>query len=223
MALVEEFYPSPEEQKLYDLVSDYLQKENLYALPTSQRQLMTLILRRLLASSTFAISGTLAVLAGRLGKVVLNGSPTEKFGDDNPFLSFPQGSSGNPEVLDEAVSQNFETYDELKDEWEEDGEEATEEPKYTEHDIEKMKAEISSLNEFEKLAKSINKNSKGEKLITALERGFTELERLGAKRKAIIFTESTRTQEYLRKTLEERGYAGNVVLFNGSNNDPKEL
>ncbi|MDO8445265.1 MAG: SNF2-related protein [Deltaproteobacteria bacterium] len=202
IALVEEFYPTPEEQRLYDLVSDYLQSESLYALPTSQRQLMTLILRRLLASSTFAISGTLAVLAGRLDNLVSTHTP---------------GNGG----VDETISSDFETYDELKDEWEEDGEEAGEEPKYTEHDIENIKAEISSLNEFEKLAKSISKNSKGEKLITALERGFTELERLGAKRKAIIFTESTRTQEYLRKTLEERGYAGKVVLFNGSNNDPK--
>lgn len=202
IALVEEFYPTPEEQRLYDLVSDYLQSESLYALPTSQRQLMTLILRRLLASSTFAISGTLAVLAGRLDNLVSTHTP---------------GNAG----VDETISSDFETYDELKDEWEEDGEEAGEEPKYTEHDIENIKAEIGSLNEFEKLAKSISKNSKGEKLITALERGFTELKRLGAKRKAIIFTESTRTQEYLRKTLEERGYAGKVVLFNGSNNDPK--
>lgn len=202
IALVEEFYPTPEEQRLYDLVSDYLQRGNLYALPTSQRQLMTLILRRLLASSTFAISGTLEVLAGRLNDLVSTHTP---------------GNGG----VDETISSDFETYDELKDEWEEDGEETGEEPKYTEHDIDNIKAEITSLNEFEKLAKSISKNSKGEKLITALERGFTELERLGAKRKAIIFTESTRTQEYLRKTLEERGYAGKVVLFNGSNNDPK--
>ena len=63
IALVEEFYPTTEEQKLYDLVSEYLQADNLYALPSSQRKLMTLILRRLLASSTYAISGTLEGLA----------------------------------------------------------------------------------------------------------------------------------------------------------------
>ena len=50
IALVEEFMPSEPEQKLYNLVSDYLQRQNLYALPASQRQLMTLILRRLLAT-----------------------------------------------------------------------------------------------------------------------------------------------------------------------------
>ena len=35
-------------------------------LPSSQRQLMTLICRKLLASSTYAISGTLDALANRL-------------------------------------------------------------------------------------------------------------------------------------------------------------
>jgi hypothetical protein len=62
-ALVQEFVPTAEEQRLYDLVSDYLQSPNLYALPSSQRQLMTLMLRKLLASSTYAISDTLAGLA----------------------------------------------------------------------------------------------------------------------------------------------------------------
>src|SRR5690606_12555792 len=36
IALVEEFYPTEEEQRLYDIVSNYLQAENLYALPASQ-------------------------------------------------------------------------------------------------------------------------------------------------------------------------------------------
>jgi SNF2 family DNA or RNA helicase len=44
-ALVQEFIPSNDEQKLYDLVSDYLQKPALHALPRSQRQLMTLTRR----------------------------------------------------------------------------------------------------------------------------------------------------------------------------------
>jgi len=57
-AIVQEFVPTPEEQQLYDLVSEYLQGDTLYALPASQRMLMTLILRKLLASSTYAISDT---------------------------------------------------------------------------------------------------------------------------------------------------------------------
>jgi SNF2 family DNA or RNA helicase len=64
-ALVQEFVPTSEEQQLYDLMTGYLQQPTLYALPASQRQLMTLILRKLLASSTYAISDTLDGLARR--------------------------------------------------------------------------------------------------------------------------------------------------------------
>jgi ERCC4-related helicase len=199
IALVEEFFPTEEEQRLYDLVSGYLQAENLYALPASQRKLMTLILRRLLASSTFAISVTLEGLAQKLENTI---------------------SDSNPTNIEAEIADNYENYDELKEEWEDD-ETEIEDNQYTEQDKVNIRLEIKSLKEFEKLAKSIRKNSKGEKLFTALENGFKELLRLGAANKAIIFTESKRTQEYLSNILEERGYSGKVVLFNGTNTDIK--
>lgn len=200
IALVEEFYPTAEEQKLYDLVSDYLQRDTLYALPSSQRKLMTLILRKLLASSTYAISGTLEGLVVKLENVI-----AEK----------------NSDGMEKAVAEDFEPYEDMKDEWEEESEPEPEKEKkqYTSAEIESVKKEINNLKEFERLAKSIRKNSKGEKLFTALTNGFRELDRLGAQKKAIIFTESRRTQEYLKDILENRGYAGRVVLFNGTNTD----
>jgi ERCC4-related helicase len=200
IALVEEFFPTEEEQRLYDLVSNYLQAENLYALPAGQRKLMTLILRRLLASSTFAISSTLEGLGKKLENIISQNTSVD---------------------TEEIIAENFETFDELKDEWSEDDEEEKEEDSYTADDIENIKTEIKALKEFETLAKSIHRNSKGEKLFTALENGFKEMGRLNAPRKAIIFTESTRTQIYLRNILEARGFADKVVLFNGSNTDPK--
>ena len=60
------FEPSTEEQRLYDEVSDYLQRDLLYALPKGQRHLITMIVRKLLASSSFAIAGTLNSLIKRL-------------------------------------------------------------------------------------------------------------------------------------------------------------
>ena len=70
--LVQAFTPEESEDRLYHLVSEYLQRDNLQALPASQRSLMTLVLRKLLASSTFAIAGALDTLSqrlrGRLGK-----------------------------------------------------------------------------------------------------------------------------------------------------------
>ncbi len=200
VALVEEFYPSDDEQRLYDLVSDYLQTDSLYALPASQRKLMTLTLRKLLASSSFAIAGTLEALMKKLRTII-----------DNNIS----------ENLEDLVAENFEAYENLKDEWEEDDETGKEEKVYDTDDLEKIKKEIEALNTFHALAISIVKNTKGEKLFTALERGFQEMNRLNAPRKAIIFTESTRTQIYLRNILETRGYAGKVVLFNGSNLDAK--
>ncbi len=206
MAITQEFVPSPDEQRLYDLVSAYLQRENLFALPPSQRQLMTLILRKLLASSTFAISGTLDALAIKLENIVT--------------------TQGLQEDIEQIVSQDFESYDEIKDEWEDAEEEnqpvtETEEELYTSKEIKDIKKEINDLKEFQHLARSITRNSKGEVLLTALKKGFAEIERLGGNKKAIIFTESTRTQEYLNRILGNTDYKDRIVLFNGSNNDQK--
>jgi ERCC4-related helicase len=199
--ITEEFVPSEAEQKLYDLVSGYLQRETLYALPSSQRQLMTLICRKLLASSTYAISGTLDALASRLETASAENIPTVATPED--------------------VAADFEAIDEVEEEWDEDETTEKDGPVYTAEDKERMRAEIKSLREFKELAASIVKNSKGEVLLTALAKGFAKARELGAPEKAIIFTESTRTQEYLCKVLEQTAYAGKIVLFNGTNKDAK--
>lgn len=204
--ILQEFTPRDDERRLYDLVSDYLQRPNLYALPPGQRTLMTLILRKLLASSTYAISGTLQGLADKLEATITR-----------------QNKLANSE-LGELFVTNYETFEEQQDEWidDEEGSETDdpEERNYSNEEIEEIKQEIEALNEFKKLAQSITVNSKGEVLFTALTKGFEKLQELGANRKAIIFTESTRTQEYLKNILEARGYKDEIVLFNGSNNDP---
>jgi SNF2 family DNA or RNA helicase len=199
-AIVQEFFPTPEEQKLYDLVSDYLQRPNLFALPASQRQLMTLILRKLLASSTFAISSTLGGLAAKLEAIA--------------------AEQVSAEIPPEEVAPDYEAVDETEDEWDEDPP-LKEDRRYTPEELQHMGAEVADLKEFQSLAQSIVKNSKGEVLLTALKRGFAAATEKGAQKKAIIFTESTRTQEYLRSLLEKTEYTGKIVLFNGSNTDPQ--
>ncbi|MGO8752993.1 MAG: SNF2-related protein [Thermoguttaceae bacterium] len=209
-ALVQEFVPSREEQRLYDLVSDYLQQPTLYALPASQRSLMTLILRKLLASSTYAISDTLSGLAFKL-----------------------ESNAKAAEIVDApptTITENWEEFDELADEWEPDEEgngEAGENPTYTSAQLAEMRQEMAKLREFHALAKSIVRNSKGEVLLTALRRGFAAASdaQQNAKgktlqQKALIFTESRRTQEYLFRILQETEFAGKVMVFNGTNTDP---
>ena len=74
---------------------------------------------------------------------------------------------------------------------------------------------------FRDLAVSITENAKGLSLMQALDAGFSKARALEAAEKAIIFTESRRTQDYLLRILEESRFANQVVLFNVSNNDSK--
>jgi len=56
----------------------------------------------------------------------------------------------------------------------------------------------------------------------ALRDGFEQMDRVGALHRALIFTESRRTQDYVKDFLEANGFAGKVIRFNGSNNGPEE-
>ncbi|MCG7876039.1 MAG: DEAD/DEAH box helicase [Candidatus Thiodiazotropha endolucinida] len=195
--ITQEFWPSQDEQDLYDMVSDYLQRSELCALPNAQRKLMTLVMRKLLASSTFAIAGALDSLVNKLHRQIRE----------------------NQKLVQrlEAIEDDFELLDEYEDELGVD-----EEPEpLTEDDIAAIENEIEDLTVFRDLAVSITENAKGLALLDALESGFAKARELGAKNKAIIFTESRRTQNYLVKLLGDKGYGDNLVLFNGSNNDAK--
>jgi predicted RecB family nuclease len=210
-ALVQEFYPSPEEQKLYDLVTEYLQRPTLYALPSGQRHLMTLILRKLLASSSRAIAGTLAGLATKLEAAERANQPV-----------------GAPAA---SVADDFEDLDELVDEWDEGDngeEEGTAAPnRLSPEQVAELRSERDALRRFCLLAAGIVKDSKGSVLLTALRRGFEAAkqaqERQGAPvlaLKAVIFTESRRTQDYLMELLEQTEFAGQAMQFNGTNSNP---
>jgi len=206
--IVQEYFPNEEEITLYNWVSKYLQRPYLFALPTSQRQLMTLILRKLLASSTYAIYGTLNALVKRLDEIIVS---QNTIAETNLF------------------SADYDAFEEVAEEWEADDYADEDDEKdddadsririYTPDEIEQIKEEKADLERFRALAQIIKKNSKAEQLFTALERGFEALERLGANKKALVFTESRRTQDFICSLLEKRGYAGKVVKFNGSNSD----
>lgn len=197
--ITEAFIPKREEQVLYEKISDYLQRENLKALPSSQRQLITLVLRKLLASSTFAIHGALTKMINRLESILAKDIEQQK-------------KSGTE------ISEDFESFEDTKEEWEDEGEDKT---LLSETDKISIKEEIAELKEFHKLAVSITENAKGESLLKALKVGFKKAKQLKAKEKVIIFTESRRTQNYLLDLLGKTQYAEKIVLFNGSNNDPQ--
>jgi len=197
-AIVQEFTPSQEERELSGLVAEYLRRPNLNALPEGQRQLISLVLWKLLASSTHAIAGALDTMARRL-----------------------QGNLDKAsEVIDltQTLDEDYEGLDELADESEKELE-SEEVVTLTAGERDAIAAEIAELQRFKNLATSIRENAKGKALLIALERAFAELKRLGAARKAIIFTESRRTQDYLMSLLADTPYGDGIVLFNGTNTD----
>ncbi|MEK7556025.1 MAG: SNF2-related protein [Patescibacteria group bacterium] len=209
--ITQDYVPTEQEVELYDGMSEYLQRTKLYALPFSQRQLMTLILRKLLASSSFAIASTLDKLVYKLERLITD-TKAKLPQQDVDTISLLGDFEALPEVSDEWID----------DEESDEDEDEKEKKALTEKDIVLMEHEKADLERFRDLAQKIYTNSKGDALLTALKKGFEMTAELGAKKKAIIFTESTITQRYLSETLlGKNGYEGKIVLFNGSNNDDK--
>lgn len=198
--ITQDFHPGPEEQRLYNEVSEYLRRDNLQALPASQRSLMTMVMRKLLASSTYAIAGALDSFCRKLR------------------LKLKESDSAEEQLIEEeGLEDDYDGMEDLLDEWGEDDES----PILTADDKIAIAEEIEELEKYSQLAVSITNNAKGEKLSTALEKGFEMAKALGAAEKAIIFTESRRTQNYLLEVLSQTELKDSIVLFNGSNTDPK--
>lgn len=93
--ITQDFIPTDAEQDLYELVSAYLQRPTLFALPVGQRNLITLILRKLLASSSFAIAGTLRTLVERSESIKAKAAATP----------------------DDLAEDDFEAKEEYQEEW----------------------------------------------------------------------------------------------------------
>lgn len=197
LPILEEFTPEESEDQLYELVSEYLRRPNLQALPASQRSLMTLVLRKLLASSSFAIAGALTSLANRLKVKLQKQEPADSLADD--------------------LDQDYEALGETAEEWDDDEPEAP----LSEADRTALQAEIADLERFAGLATSIQHPAKGKALLTALDVAMKQAVELGAEAKAIIFTESRRTQDYLLRLLADSSWKDGIVLFNGSNSDER--
>lgn len=192
------FESAPEEQRLYDLVNEYLQREKLYAFAPAQRHLSIMIIRKRLGSSTYAVSSTLENIANRLQGELSSGQRRD--------------NRGGLFIDDELTDDEIEEFDDTDSTKTEDVESSQ---------VTEIKAEIAELRDYASLARSIKINQKAVKLLDALNRGFVKLAEIGAAEKAIIFTDSTKTQEYLANSLKEAGHGDGIVLFNGSNDTPK--
>ena len=190
-SITEDFRPSPDELDLYAQVSAYLQRDDLLAIKTGARHLVTLVIRKILASSSFAIQGTLSKMIDRLERRLPQAEPMLADYDAIDDLADEEGVE--PDELDADESGNASA---------------------------NLATEINELKNFRTLAERISRNAKADALVRVLERAFGFSERLGGQRKAVIFTESVRTQSWLKKLLTGQGYAGKLAVLNGSNADP---
>ncbi len=202
-----------DEKELYEGLSDFLRHEELIAYAPQTRGLVRMILRKLLASSSFAIASTLRKTVKRLDDLL----------DDLK-------NRKNPQLLDEIpqeIKDDYESADELKEELEEDedagdGDEAVEHENISlkvtpiKADETQIKRERDALERLYVMAENIKRNTKADALLKALKTGFEQTSELGAKKKAVIFTESRVTQGYLEEFLSENGYSGKIGLLNGS-------
>lgn len=196
LALTIPFTPSDEEQRLYDLVSNYLQRDVSYAFPQQQKHLISIVVRKLLASSTVALISTLTTIRDRLQNLL-----DKKSLEEDWLMHFVSDDDFDEELIDD--------FEGVSDEESIDRDVL---------DTNKLREEINELDRFLLQARKIGEDKKSEALLTALDQGFARMYEMGALRKAVIFTESKKTQEYLMNYLERNGFRGKVVGFNGSNN-----
>lgn len=195
-----DFTPTEEEVELYEKVSAYLQRPEVAAIVATQRNLMVLVYRKLLASSSYAISETLRRLKENL-KNELNLRQNERDQIKNPE---PIEDEGFEEEHEESELEGIESNTKKKKQ--KVGE------NFSDEDI---KNELEELEGYYKLAKGITVNTKGEELIKALQKLFANAKAKAWPQKAVVFTESKRTQEYLAGLLENAGIS--YTQFNGSN------
>lgn len=201
-AITRPFRPTDDEHQLYEAVSAFLLRSNSYAIPHRQRHLTELILRKLLASSSLAVAGTLETMKLRLELL-----RDEKIQDDPEFAELL--------ITEEDIEEDL-----LDEILELDSSEEVESPVQT-IDRKQLKEEIELLADLAAWARRIGTDTKTRSLLSALEIGFEQMATTGAQRKALIFTESRRTQIYLKDYLEANGFAGQVVQFSGTNNSPE--
>lgn len=194
-----DFTPDRLESDLYDFMSAYLQNPETIALGQNGRHLVTLMLRKILGSSSFAVTQTLEKMIRRLEA---------------------------KRVVDSDTLDDLDRFADEAEDWREAGAgleaDAAEDPtdEDAEHvDPKKLEAEIAELTKYRDLAASISDNAKGKALLDCLPGVLEEIVSKGGQRKAVIFTESVRTQTYLRDYLEANGFQGETVILNGSNSD----
>jgi len=194
-AITQDFTPTPEELELYDRLSAFLQLPYHQTIDPQAKHLVSIGLRKIMASSSFAVAETLNNMVQRLmADQPLDDESISDLEAKDDWLDVDLDEGGEIEVNSAAVvpkKKPTNTYSQ----------------------------ELAQLKACQALANGIATNAKGEALLKVLEKAMTATENLGGQRKAVIFTESCRTQKYLYSLLSANDYKDSIVMLNGSNTD----
>lgn len=198
---------SPEEQALYADVTSWLMREHLYAFRGKQRHLLLISFHRRMASSLAALAESLQRVAQRLrDRLARRGHVVSD--DSTQFLQ--EMAADLEEEGDAAVLLDG------------DGSEATpNEPAPISETDEGIRAELEVVAGFAARARQLGHDSKARQLLEALRFVQDRGAQGAGSGKAVVFTESLTTQDYLRNLLLEQGYQpGAVTVFRGDNDGP---
>jgi superfamily II DNA/RNA helicase len=190
-----DFHLSEAEKTLYDEVNAFLRRDSLYSIPTANRGLIILVIRKLLASSSFALIETFEVLENRLEKLYEGTKSANAQEGFNLFWDF---------VEDEIDETGFDEYDDEE----------------TALKKQAIQEELKIVRKILEIARGITSNAKIAALKKALTTAFAHLIEEGLDQKAVVFTESKRTQKYIAAELRKSGYGNeDILLFNGDFDD----
>jgi hypothetical protein len=187
-----EYDMSDDERALYEDVTEWLLRPVLHAFKGSARRLLLIGFHRRMASSHAALAASLENVARRLAALAA-GQPVEPL--DRELL----GDLDDEDEVDEAL-----------------------EPDAALPDPASLADELALVRSFAKRARAMPFDAKAQAFQRAialvLERGRTGV----GSGKAVVFTESITTQEYIRDVLLGMGLAPeDITLFRGNNDDPR--
>ena len=201
------YHLTPEEKRLYDEVTSYLQKERSEARRESNIHvsLALMVMQRRLTSSIYAIMKTLknrhTALQGILDELI-----------SNPNL-------WQQRIKLEYNLEGLEDFDELNDEERESLESIFSDPKKfklftTAKSISEIRQEAEKVKRLVELAESLYYSKVEEQKLKSLQELLSKQGALDANEKLVIFTEHKDTLDYLEGRLKNQGYT--VVTIHGS-------
>lgn len=189
------FALSPDEVELYMRVNNFLKRDVLYSIPNANKGLIVLVIRKLLASSSYALIETFEVLKDRLQKLYEGTKSANAQDGFALFWDFVE------DEIDESAFEEIDDEDTL-------------------FQKQQIQAEMDEVDAIIETASRIQSNAKIKALKTAIHTSFEYQGKQNIPQKVVVFTESKRTQKYIAAELRKDGFEeDDILLFNGDFND----